>query len=261
MSPPAAPRLHVLVPVYNEAPNLERLMASFRALRGELEAYRVAFHLVDDGSTDGTPGEGRRLGEGLDLEVLVHPSNQGPGRAFATAFARLAPVIGDEDWVVTMEGDNTSRVEILRQMLRRTEEGYDAVLASPYMYGGGIAHTSPGRVFLSHAANLVVKEVLGIHGILTMSSFYRLYRGSLLKRLQRVYGPGIVERAGFESMVELLMKMIFLETRLSEVPMALDTARRAGKSKMKVARTILGYLTLWKDKGRWRAQAAPPGRA
>jgi len=129
------------------------------------------------------------------------------------------------------------------------------VLASPYLYGGGISNTTAYRVFLSHMANMFVKEGLGLHGIVTMSSFFRLYRGSAFLRLQSVFGAEIVQRAGFESMIELLLKVIYLDMSVSEVAMKLDTSRRAGKSKMKVARTALGYVTLWRDKGLWRRAA------
>ena len=56
-------------------------------------------------------------------------------------------------------------------------------------------------------------------------------------------------------MVELLLKMVYMRTTISEVPMTLDTSLRAGKSKMNVTRTIWGYLRLWQDTQRWRAAA------
>jgi len=219
----------------------------------------LRFLLVDDGSSDGTAELAEDLSDGLGLVVLRHDVNLGPGRAFATAFEYLSSRLGDDDCVVTMEGDNTSRLELLRQMTVRSREGYDVVFASPYMYGGGVQNTSAFRVFLSHMSNAFVKEFLGIHGILTMSSFFRFYRAPALRKLQSQYGPGIVERAGFESMVEMTLKMIYLNIPISEVPMVLDTSQRAGKSKMKVMRTIFGYLTLWAHKNRWRPDAGSGG--
>ena len=58
-------------------------------------------------------------------------------------------------------------------------------------------------------------------------------------------------------MVEMLLKMVYLRTSISEVPMTLDTSLRAGKSKLKVLLTIWGYLRLWRDGHRWRAAASP----
>src|SRR6266508_5094479 len=212
------PRLYLIVPVLNERANLDRLFGSFRTVAADFApGFRVQFIMVDDGSTDGTGQRATELAEDLDFVLLTHAVNQGPGRAFGTAFAQLAPRLEAHDQVVTLEGDNTSRQELLRQMLRRAGEGYDVVLVSPYLYGGGIANTSPLRVFLSHMANAFVKEFLEIHGIMTVSSFFRLYQGAMVKRLQAHYGPQILERRGFECMVELLLKLIYLEATNSEV--------------------------------------------
>ncbi|MDF3065691.1 MAG: family 2 glycosyl transferase [Polyangiaceae bacterium] len=249
-------QLFVVVPVFNEAANMDRLFDACSDIHRELGArHAVRFVLVDDGSTDGTSEAAKQAAGGLPLEVLRLSVNQGPGRAFAAAFRHLAPQLRETDWVVTIEGDNTSRLELLQQMMTRAAEGFDVVLASPYLYGGGISNTNAYRVFLSHVANVFVKEGLGLHGIVTMSSFFRLYRGSAFMRLQAAFGPEIIDRSGFESMIELLLKIVYLRMSVSEVAMKLDTSRRAGKSKMKVARTALGYLTLWREKALWRRSA------
>jgi dolichol-phosphate mannosyltransferase len=251
------PSVFFLIPMLNEAGNLPRLIASMRALANELAPrFRSRFLIIDDGSTDETGTVARGLATGLDLTVLRHTTNVGPGRAFATGFTHLSTLLQPDDFVITMEGDNTSRPELMRTMFVRAQEGYDVILASPYLYGGSIENTTTWRVILSRVANVFVKEVIGLNGIATVSSFYRLYRAGVIAKLQRCYGPGIVERAGFECMIELLLKMVYTRTSISEVPMTLDTSLRAGKSKMKVPSTIVGYVRLWHDAPRWRAAAS-----
>jgi dolichol-phosphate mannosyltransferase len=248
-------RMFIVVPVFNEAPNIPTLCRALESLAGELGGrFAMRFVLVDDGSTDGTVEVARREKGALELVVLAHGENKGPGAAFATGFGYLASEMAEGDWVITMEGDNTSRHELIKQMLVRSGEGFDAVFASPYMYGGGITQTTFIRKLLSSGANLVVKDLLDIQGILTVSSFFRLYRARTLLRMQQVFGPGIVERRGFESMVEMVMKMTMLGITISEVAMVLDSSRRKGKSKMKLARTIMGYLALWRYKQGWMDQ-------
>jgi dolichol-phosphate mannosyltransferase len=254
--------IFVVVPVLNEAENLDGLIASFQVLAGQFGpdsplGYKVVFILVDDGSSDGTAEKMHLLagGVGLDYQVLRHTNNLGPGRAFATAFESLAGIMGADDWVLTMEGDNTSRHELVAQMFTRTREGYDVVLASPYMYTGAIVNTTTFRVILSRIANIFVKEFYGLNGIITVSSFFRLYRGSALQRLQTCFGLRVLERRGFECMIEVLLKMVYLGISISEVPLVLDTSRRKGHSKMKILGTIWGYFSLSKDIRRWQKMA------
>ena len=252
--------LFVVIPALDEAGNIGAVMADLRSLAARVDGrFELAVVLVDDGSTDGTGDAAVREAGELPLSLLRHEAPQGPGRAFAAGFAHLDGRMGADDRLLTLEADNTSRLELVDAMLRRLEEGYDVVLASPYMYGGGIVHTTPLRILLSHVANAFIKEMLSIHGLLTVSSFFRVYRGDAVQRLQAAYGAAIVERAGFESMVEMVMKLVYLRMRISEVPMVLDTSRRVGVSKMRITRTGLGYLALLGGKRRWRASAG--GRA
>jgi dolichol-phosphate mannosyltransferase len=252
-------KLFILVPVLNEAGNILRLVSDLKILSTDLQnKFDVHVILIDDGSRDRTSELAKEAAEeaGVQLAVLRHKVNQGPGKAFATGFCHLTSLLKDNDLVLTMEGDNTSRLELVKQMLTRLDEGFDVIFASPYMYGGKIINTSAYRIFLSSVANLFIKELLGIHGILTVSSFFRLYQTPTLKKLQAVYGPEIVERRGFECMVEMTMKMINLQITISEVPMILDTHARIGQSRMKIMKTIRGYFSLWFLKSKWLEIAA-----
>jgi dolichol-phosphate mannosyltransferase len=255
--------LYLVVPVYNEAANLPRLLKSIEqsapGLVSAAAGRSLHLVLVDDGSQDGTVQLAEQYKAAHPITVLKHGKNRGPGRAFATGFEWLGTVLGEEDLVMTLEGDNTSRLETGQRMLIRLGAGYDVILASPYCYGGGFAKTSLLRLVLSHAANAMVKLAFGVRGIHTMSSFFRLYRPGILRRLQAVYGPGIVERAGFESMVEMIIKLVLVGTTISEVEMKLDSSARVGPSKMKILRTIRGYLALAGLRPRWVRAAKKHG--
>lgn len=247
------PKLFIVVPVFNEAGNITTLLEAFRGLCDKLTTYQIHIIAINDGSSDNTGELLEEHGDDLPLKVIAHPTNRGPGVAFATAFTYLANHMTADDWVITIEGDNTSRHELIETMLRRAiEENYDSIFASPYLYGGGVINTTSLRIILSKIANTFVKELLGLTGIMTVSSFFRLYRASALMELQKVYGAAIIERNGFECMIELTLKMMYLRQTISEVAMVLDTSRRHGKSKMKIIRTIRGYLTLYFLKRNWQ---------
>lgn len=245
-------KLYVLIPVLNEAENIPRLIDGISKWKLELTDIDFQFIFINDGSTDQTKNLLEKFSSSHPIHVLNHTERSGPGMAFATGFTHLSKIVQKHDLVVTMEGDNTSRPNILKIMLGRVDrEDAEIVLASPYAYGGGMSNTSLFRVILSHIANGLMKIVLKFNGINTFSSFYRMYTGDAILRLQKTYGAGIIESSGFECMVELLYKILQSKFSLSEVPMQLDTSLRAGKSKMRVMRTIRGYLKIMRIKNKW----------
>jgi dolichol-phosphate mannosyltransferase len=238
--------IHVVVPVFNEAGNVAGLLEGVRERLAPLGLpHRLV--IVDDGSGDGTPELFRRAAlPGERIEVVEHGHNRGPGAAFRTGFLHvLDGGASPLDVVVTMEGDKTSDPRVLPRMLHRVwEEGDDLVLASCYLYGGGIVGTQAHRVGLSHIANGLMKKTLGLSGLATLSSFYRAYQVSALARMRARWGDGFIRSRGFECMVEILYRAAQLGLRVSEVPMLLDGSRRVGRSKMRVMRTSLAYLKL-----------------
>lgn len=241
-------KIYFLIPVFNEEENMPDLLASLTKTSQLLSGFECHFTLLDDGSQDGTVAMATSLAESqkINLKVLSNSQNEGPGVAFRMGFEYVSNVINDGDLVVTMEGDNTSRCELLKLMIERMHrEDYDIVLASPYAYGGGFSQTSLLRVILSHGANGLTKIFLNIHGIHTFSSFFRVFSAKSLYALEKTYGKEIITFKGFECMVELLAKSVHLKLSITEVPMSVDWSRRKGKSKMKIMRTIKGYFKLF----------------
>jgi dolichol-phosphate mannosyltransferase len=238
--------IFVVVPAYNEAGNIAALLQSIGDRLLPL-ALRHRIVVVDDGSTDGTADRCREAAHaGAPVEVVSHPRNLGPGAAFRTGFLHVLRDADPLDVVVTLEGDQTSDPRILLRLLHRVwEEGDDIALASCYLFGGGIVGTSLHRVGLSHLANGLMKKTLGLSGLATLSSFYRVYQASALQAMRARWGDdGFIKSRGFECMVEILYRAARLGLRVSEVPMVLDGSRRIGPSKMKVLKTSLAYLRL-----------------
>jgi dolichol-phosphate mannosyltransferase len=148
---------------------------------------------------------------------------------------------------VTLEADSTGDLDALPQMLERAAAGADLVLASWVMQ-----NVSLRRRLLSACAGLVVRRVLGVRAQ-SVSSFFRVYRASLLREAAERYGDTLIREPGFACKAELLSKLAALGARIEEVPVGLDWSKRAGPSKMPVLRTIGAY---WRMMARRRWERA-----
>jgi glycosyltransferase involved in cell wall biosynthesis len=125
-------KIYVITPVLNEEPNIIRLLQGWKKINSELTNHSFEFILINDGSTDKTVEVAKANQEKLMLTILSHDTNYGPGYAFGTGFEYLADKLKPTDLVITMEGDNTSRIETFSKMVeRQIREKDDVVLASP----------------------------------------------------------------------------------------------------------------------------------
>lgn len=232
--------LIIVVPAYNEEDNIGVFLDRIQTLPKHLPLRQII--VVDDGSVDETRVVALSYAGKLPVSVESHEGNQGVGQAFRTGFAAALKIAQPYDVIVTIEADNTGDLGILPEMVRQISQGDDLVLASCYASGGGVRGTNWWRMFLSKAANLILKIAFPKPKVATYSSFYRAYRPEILHRAIEIYGNDFIEEPGFVCMVEVLIKISRLTDRIVEVPMVLSVDERIGSSKMRVIRTIISYF-------------------
>jgi dolichol-phosphate mannosyltransferase len=227
-----------LVPVFNEEKNIPNL---YRELSGLTLTEAFCFVFSDDGSTDSSKQVIRELFPASQVMILGDGVNRGPGAAFNAGFEWiLQQSKSSDDRIVTLEADCTSDLSILPVMLALNKMDYDLVLASVYAQGGGFDQTSFYRKFTSAVANFLFRFLFDVQ-VLTLSSFYRVYSVSLLRRIKANHSA-LIKETGFICMLEILVKSLKSGARVIEVPMKLHSSKRQGQSKMKVFKTTLQYF-------------------
>ena len=165
-----SPRLSVVVPMYNEASNVAPLVAAVRvALAGD-ESWELV--LVDDGSTDGTADEARRMATSDPRVRLIRLArNYGQTTALKAGFDESQGEI-----VVSMDGDlQNDPADIPRLVRTLIEEDYD--LVAGYR---AERRESVIRRFPSAVANQLVRMLTGIN-IRDTGCTLRAYRRELLE--------------------------------------------------------------------------------
>ncbi len=230
--------IYFVIPTYNESANILTLSNS---LQKSIPEYEKFYLFIDDFSTDETIKCINKYFKHTSFAIIEKKSNIGPGDSFNLGFEWILEHSKNEnDKVVTIEADNTSDINILKNMITISNLGYDLVLASIYIQSGGFVKTNFFRKIISFTANMIFRTIFDIK-VSTLSSFYRVYHLSVLDRIKKKNGT-IVSEIGFISMLELLIKAIKVEATIIEVPMKLNSNNRKGKSKMKIFKTAIEYL-------------------
>jgi dolichol-phosphate mannosyltransferase len=120
------PILSVVVPLYNEAGNVVRLLERVGAVLERLAvAYDYEIVLVNDGSTDRTLAAIRDEMRRRPNIVLVNLSRNFGHQLAATAGIEIAR----GDAIVLMDGDLQDPPEIIEAFVHKWREGYDVVYA------------------------------------------------------------------------------------------------------------------------------------
>ena len=112
----------IVIPVYNEAGVVEQFHTQLRAVMDILHDSFTVYY-VDDGSTDGTHESLEKISSSDPRVVILELSRNFGHQAALTA--GLDHALGD--MVITMDGDGQHPPEMIPELLRLVEQGYDVV--------------------------------------------------------------------------------------------------------------------------------------
>lgn len=227
-------RIAVLIPTYNEAENLPRIVARVRSSVPEADVV-----VLDDNSPDGTGeiAESLAAADGA-VHVIHRPAKQGLGAAYLEGF-RWAIDAG-YDAVVEMDADGSHQPEQLPRLLEAARDA-DLVIGSRWVPGGSVVNWPLHRKALSVGGNLYTRVLLGMP-VHDATAGYRVYRASALATI----GLGDVASQGYCFQVDLTWRAVRRGLQVVEVPIEF-VEREIGDSKMSrgVAAESLRRITEW----------------
>lgn len=237
--------IYILLPAYNEEESLDDLIPGFDALmRKENQRYRII--ACNDGSVDRTHEKLVEAAQTYPVTIIDHKINRGLGETVRDLFETAAEMAQDDDILVRLDCDSTHKPEYVRGLIKKLNEGYDMVIASRFVPGGGQEGLDRYRATISMLANKFMKVFFPIQGLQEYSCGYRAYRASIIKKAIRVYGNDFIQLKGlgFTCTLEKVIKLHLLGAKIGEAPFVLRYDQKKGVSKMVSSVTTLGYMVM-----------------
>jgi dolichol-phosphate mannosyltransferase len=210
----------IVLPTFNEADNLEGIVA---AVRTALPEARVL--VVDDASPDGTGAIADRVAAADPaVHVLHRAAKQGLGRAYVAGFRHALD--RGAAFVFEMDADFSHAPSDLPRLLAAARGGADLALGSRYVPGGGVENWHPLRRAVSRAGCEYARRVLRVP-VRDLTGGFKCFRAGALRAID--YES--VRAQGYAFQVELTYRTLLAGLRVTELPIVFHE-RREGQSKM-----------------------------
>ena len=229
----------VVLPTFNERPNLERVVGGVREL-----GHNVL--VVDDASPDGTGLLADQLAAAdQGVRVLHRPRKLGLGSAYEDAF-RIG-LEGDARLFVEMDADGSHLASNLNAIIDAAKSSGGLAIGSRYIPGGKVVGWPLHRFLLSWAANVYCRVLLWLPTHDCTSGF-RCYTRDLLTHI----GLDELVSEGYSFQIEMVHRARRRGYAVVEVPIRFED-RVAGASKVsqgEVRRALWTVLRLSLE--RWK---------
>jgi dolichol-phosphate mannosyltransferase len=217
----------LIIPTYNEAANINKLIRDLKHLKIGLKII-----VVDDASPDGT---GKMVSKIPDVVLISRQGKLGLGSAYKEGF-KYAFKYG-YDVVITMDADFSHDPKYLPGMLTAIKDS-DMVIGSRYVPGGEIIGFNFWRKLISGSAQFMSRTLLGLT-TKDATSGYRVYKSKVLKDI----GYDSIFSQGYSYLIESLYLISGKEYRVCEVPIVFKI-RRLGKSKVSSSEILKALFTV-----------------
>jgi dolichol-phosphate mannosyltransferase len=227
-------RTLVIVPTYNEADNIERLLSAI------LEKYdeQLDIVVIDDSSPDGTAGIVRRIKEREPrVNLLERPKKLGLGTAYLMGF-RYALERG-YSYIIEMDADfshDPATIELLLDAMHNA----DLVIGSRYMNNTvNVVNWPLSRLILSKAASIYTRLITGLP-VSDPTGGFKCFSAKVLHEINL----DKVHSQGYSFQIEMNFRAWKKGFAIREVPI-IFVDRSVGKSKMTRKNILEAVWMVW----------------
>lgn len=188
------PVLSLIIPTFNEGKNIPELI---ERIESTLESISFEIIVIDDNSPDGTANIAENLNQKYgNIRVCRREGKLGLSSAVLCGFSQA-----NGDILAVIDADMQHPPEILPKLFDAISSGYDLVVASRYVQGGGIENWKFKRKLYSKCAILLAHALLP-----TTRKVKDIMSGCFM--IKKEYLCGItLNPIGFKILLEIISKV------------------------------------------------------
>ncbi len=213
----------MIIPVFNEADNIERLINAVKSVNLKKEII-----IVDDYSTDGTRDYLKKL---TDMKIVYHERNMGKGSAIRTGLK-----YADGDMVIIQDADLEYSPGDYSRLLEPIAKGLTKVVYGSRILGRG--KFLKKSYFANRVLTLLTNLLFRGH-ITDMETCYKMIDRRLMQSLNLV-------SSRFEIEPEITCKLLRKGMKIFEVPISYAGRKEGKKIGVKDGIQAIWNIVKWK---------------
>jgi dolichol-phosphate mannosyltransferase len=214
----------LILPTYEEAGNVERVVAGALAALQQVAPGAHRILVVDDASPDGTGRIADALAERhAEVRVLHRAGREGLGPAYLTGFD--VALRDGATLVLEMDADLSHDPRDIVRLVEAAATA-DLVLGSRYVRGGGVRDWGPVRRVVSRLGSRYAQLVLGLP-VRDLTGGFKCFRREVLEAIDLADARS----HGYAFQIELTYRAVQAGFRVRELPITFRD-REHGRSKM-----------------------------
>jgi dolichol-phosphate mannosyltransferase len=216
----------IVLPTYNEAQNLERLLPQIFQQAEKIPAYDLHVLVVDDNSPDGTAKVVRKHMFECPRLHLLSGEKKGLGDAYKRGMAHAIAEL-KADLILQMDADLQHDPNLLPRFITLCDEGFDLVIGSRFCAAAATPGFPLHRRLISMVGTQLVRLFGGLPPLHDCTSGYRCIRTKSLLKCDL----NELSSRGYSFQSSLLLELIRNGARVIEVPIVF-AQRFSGRSKL-----------------------------
>lgn len=218
----------IIIPAHNEEEVISKTILAFQGQPDK----NFELIVIDDHSTDKTASIVEELAKKYpNLRLVANDKDKGFAAALRKGFS-----VFTADFAIPVMADLCDDPLTVPQMYKKALEGFDIVVGSRYMKGGG---RNGGPLLQSLFSSFVGRSLRFLIGVPTSdaSNSFKCYARKVIEAVKP-------QGRGFEISMEMVLKAYFAGFSITEVP-TVWKGRCLGKSKFHLYKVAPRYIKLY----------------